>query len=187
MSTEFKEKELNIQKRIEEKTGCSIDILKNNRHIIKEMYQSKFSTAAIKGKSDFINIYCGVYGKEDKDLGTLAEKCIKRANMIEGLSFLFYEDGFIMDEIRDANMFWNFIQYEILPLEILWGMEMMKNSGVSFCQKEQRVFEYLIKMAEFYLNETSKLAARLAKENKKREKILKKQGFQLKIATKSVI
>lgn len=178
MSNEFKTKEKMIEKMIEEKSGSSMDVLKMNRCAIKERYDSKFSTMAINGTSNFVSIYCAVYSKERKEINSLAEKCIKRASKIESLGFLFQQDDFIKEEIIKANLLWYIIQSEIIPLEILWGMEKKQNENVSLNANEQSVCEYLKSFARFYLKQTEGL---LKKLNHKRITTLKETGYQLSL------
>ena len=178
MFNEFIARQKIIEKRIEEKMGCNIDMLKQNRTDIKQMYQSKFSSLSISGISNFNTIYCNICSKKQEDLELLVEKCIKRAIELEKFVYLFQEDGFMIDEIKDEIMFCTIMQYDIIPLEVLWGMETFEKAENVLNSKEQIIFRYLKHLAQFYLDETNKIVESLNEEKNKKMMAIKENAFQ---------
>ncbi len=121
---------------------------------IKNKYKNIFSAKRILGVDDFPNIINRCENKKEEQCNTLTEKCICRAHQIEKLLRKYENDSKEKELIEDLNMFWNIISYDLLPLEILWGMEYEKEDDRTFSKAEDEVYEYLKNWANYYLKTT---------------------------------
>ena len=152
MDTEYKKINTLLNKVFE----GQLDSLKKTSEKLKRIYKSIFSVRNILGKGDFSDIYIESENKEEEQCNTLAEQCICRAHNIDKLLINYENDSNKKELVEDLNMFWTIISFELLPLEVLWGMEYEKEDDRPFSKTENEVYEFFKNWANYYLKTTKK-------------------------------
>lgn len=167
-----------VKKYIEEKLEYNVDDLIEKSNKVWKIYEKKFSTRNMFEESCFPKIVTNSWKKEKTGYWTLTEKCIRRGEDISFLRYFYENDEQMLNEILDAQVFYEIIIGRALPLEVLWCMEFEKEDDGVFDENEQWAFDYLKVIAEFYLEETEKYEGLLEKkeEEHKKVKVLKKEG-----------
>lgn len=142
--------------------------------IIQKTCQETFSTRKIKGTSCFSYILYNITNKEEKSYYYISERCIRRNNTIEHLKIVFKNNYELQEELEEAITLWDILTLCVIPLEILWCMEEEKEDDRTFNDFEQTIYNYLIKIANYYLAETEKYEKLYPEPKEIPRKILKK-------------
>lgn len=141
----------NVTAVIEAELGKDLATLKQmNYNICKKYQESVYSAKGLLGKSDnFTTITEYAWTANRDDLHTLAEKCIRRLHDMDVLSYIYFNNK----DITSAQYFGDVFKNYLCSLEVLWAME---TSEYLVNDEDKKVFNYLKKIANYYLAKTTK-------------------------------
>ena len=79
-------------------------------------------------------------------------KCVKNAD----------RRNIIKQDIADARALWSLITNSIMPIEIFWAMEQSVENGEYLTEDEERLYSYMMNIADKYLFETDNVSKYIA-------------------------
>ena len=155
---------------IEHYTGCEYKTLLDYSGYIKRLLNSSKDNCLTNVNSssligaEFYKTYINITYKKQEEITYLAEKCIKRKQLIDGM----------INELENKNV--EFLKkinlyFEMLFVyETLWSLEFMENNDIILDKEQKEIFEYLSGIAKTYINLTDKA---IKKSNDKVKKLVK--------------
>lgn len=167
----FADRKKKVEEKIEKDLYEHIGDLKENANFIINVYRTAYTTFYVLGNSCFSQIYNDTTYKDYEECASLTEKCIKRSKEVVNASYLFEDDKELFEEFEDMKMLWTIVEYDLLPLEIFWGMEYL-NVNDQYYKKvglDLPVYEYLESIANYYLKQTKKYVEMVNNNNIKTE------------------
>ena len=145
-----------VQEKVSKDFNEDIEILKQIKYKIKGCFGRDYISYVIYGEPCFHEAYNSSCNKKESECETLFEKIISRSVTISNLKHTIDIPLSMTDEIENAKMLWTVVRYDLLDLNIFWGMEFNKELTIHLPEEQRTAYEYFKYVANYYLNETQK-------------------------------
>ena len=145
-----------VQEKVSKDFNEDIEILKQIKDKIKICFGRDYISYVIYGEPCFHDAYNSSCNKKESECETLFEKIISRSVTISNLKHTIDIPLSMSDEIENAKMLWTVVRYDLLDLNIFWGLEFNREYINELPEEQKLAYEHFKNIANYYLTETEK-------------------------------